>query len=117
MKIAAIIMGVLSLLLVAGAAFRLATLGPDTQAIVPLFDQQSDPPVTAAQRSSPTTQPANSSKQQDIADHLRGNSWEQEGDASDINMTEEEEFDRAEEVLDNREEDLDDAKGKIKGLL
>jgi hypothetical protein len=110
MKVLTIIVAIMTFALVAGAAFRLASMTPETE---PLFDMGFA--HSEAEELDPD-QAASRAKQERIARHLRGDSWEKVGEPP-ASGTEADDFQRGEEVLENREEDLDEAKKKMRSVF
>jgi len=115
MKAFVITLSILVFFLLLGAAYRVATMTPETEPLFILSEEQSAPPRSPQPAETSQEKTKSSSKQQDIADHLRGDSWEEENENADI--TEEEDFKRGEEILDSRESDLDEAKKKMNAVF
>lgn len=118
MKVVTALVAVLVLFLLGGAAFRVATMTPDTEPLIDLGLVERD----AAPKSSASA-PAEEGKFGEVgtgakvAGSLKGNAWEKESAAPASNMTETEESDAADKAVDDREGDLQNAKNRIKGRL
>ena len=106
MKITTIIVAAIVVLLVGGALFRVATMTPETEPLVNLGISESE------------EEPYNAD-QDLLIRRMRGKEWELESkDApSEAELSEDDEFTRGEEILDSREEDLDEAKKRMRSVF
>lgn len=127
MKILTAIVAVVVLLLIGGAAFRVVTMTPETAPLIDLGLARPDADEPAPRRSSRAAGSDATAEQgkfgevgtgAKVAGHLKGNAWEKEESApAASDKTEEQEAQEADKAVDDREGDLQDAKGRIKGIL